>query len=197
VVAFPGTPSEAARFVSYGRGPVQRRTLRSPLDAPAWVDDAALISALLYEDELRALGGGAATFEAAAGPCLAVIALAESAVRWDHVRWQVKFRAEDALATPAAGSVGRLRAALAPREVLVVLSAAVLPSAEGPAVLVVSPDRRGVTRRPVELGRAFSGYTSVLSGMAEGELVIVMNAFFLDAERRLARNAPTEAVPVR
>jgi multidrug efflux pump subunit AcrA (membrane-fusion protein) len=197
VVAFPGTSSDAARFVSYGRGPVQRRTLRSPLDAPAWVDDATLINALLYEDELRALGAGAASFGVVSGPQLAVSALAEPAVRWDQLRWRVKFRAEHAPTALAVGSVGRLRAALVPREVLAVLSTAVLPSADGPAVLVVSPNRRGVTRRPIELGRAFAGYTSVLSGVAEGELVVVMNAFFLDAERRLQGTGPTGAVPVR
>jgi multidrug efflux pump subunit AcrA (membrane-fusion protein) len=178
----------AAHFLSYGRGPVQRRVLQQPLDAPAQVDRQGVLRALLYEDELRAMPGGQhASFEALSPPksSVEVQASAEPAVRWDDTRWQLGFRPTDAGSELRPGSAGRVVAALAPRTVLSVLAAAVVPSADGPSVLVVSADAHGVERRPIEVGRTLAGYTNVLAGLEERELVVVTNAFFLNAEQRL------------
>jgi Heavy metal binding domain len=190
--AFGMAPSEATRFVSYGRGPVQRRLIRDPLDAPAWVSDAEVVSALVYDDELDGLtAAGAARFQATSASELprAVHLLARPRARWDALRWRVAFHL-DAASTPLpTGSAGRVTLELAPREVLSVLAASILPSADGPAVLVVSLDRLTFTRRRIELGRTLGGYTIVRSGLSAGEMIVVTNPFFLEAERRLQGSA--------
>jgi hypothetical protein len=104
---------------------------------------------------------------------------------------------------------GWLELAPRPRELLVVPSSALLYSGEGAYVLAAPPNGHRFTRRPVDIGRILdSGYAAglssdhfgaivVLSGLEEGEQVVVGNAFFLDAERRLqaAQGNPAEVVP--
>ena len=72
---------------------------------------------------------------------------------------------------------------------LVVRAGAVLESPEGPYVLVVSEDRRTVTKRPVEVGNVIYGYAAVVSGLRENENVAATHTAFLDAERRLRGGA--------
>jgi hypothetical protein len=48
-------------------------------------------------------------------------------------------------------------------------------------------------RRPVRVGRGFDGVSAIVSGLAVGERVVVSNAFFLDAERRLRGLAEPES----
>jgi multidrug efflux pump subunit AcrA (membrane-fusion protein) len=79
--------------------------------------------------------------------------------------------------------------------VLVVPYAAVLESSEGPYVLVASTDGRTLTQRRVEIGRVLGGLAVVLSGLHVQERVLVRSAFFVDAERRLYRQAAVELTP--
>jgi hypothetical protein len=59
-------------------------------------------------------------------------------------------------------------------------------------VLVVA-DGGMFNRRPVRVGRGFFGVSAIVSGLAAGERVVVSNAFFLDAERRLRGLAASES----
>jgi hypothetical protein len=63
---------------------------------------------------------------------------------------------------------------------------AVLQSSEGPYVLVFNPARGSASKRAVAIGKVFSGMAAVLSGLSSRELVVSMNAFFWDAERKLS-----------
>jgi hypothetical protein len=60
-----------------------------------------------------------------------------------------------------------------------------LSSPQGAYVLVLLPDGRNVARRPVQIGRTHQAATAVLTGLSVDEPVVIANAFFLDAERRL------------
>src|SRR5260370_19128375 len=93
-----------------------------------------------------------------------------------------------------------------PRELLGVPSSAVLYSGAGAYVLAAPPGSHTFTRRPVDIGRILdSGYAAglsgdhfgaivILSGLEEGEQVVLDDTFFLDAERRLqsAQGNPAE-----
>jgi cobalt-zinc-cadmium efflux system membrane fusion protein len=80
--------------------------------------------------------------------------------------------------------VGWLSLADRSRAEIILPSAAVLLSEDGPAVLVPARGPAGVERRPVRLGQSPDGLAVVLSGLEENERVVVRGAFFLDAERR-------------
>jgi multidrug efflux pump subunit AcrA (membrane-fusion protein) len=83
------------------------------------------------------------------------------------------------------GDQGSLVIAARPRALVVVPSGAVLQTPDGPSVFVVDPTHRHEVRRVVELGREHQGVTAVLSGVAEGDEVVVGDAFFVAAEHRL------------
>jgi multidrug efflux pump subunit AcrA (membrane-fusion protein) len=102
---------------------------------------------------------------------------------WDAATSLVRLRA--AGRSLVAGTVGQVSFAARARQLLAVPVSAVLQGPGGPYVLVASQDRHSFTRRPVDLGRVQFGYAPVLSGLASGERVAVMEAFFIDAERRL------------
>jgi len=153
--------------------------------------------------------------------------LAEAPTPVDASTSKVRFRiARGAQALAAAGNktdVGLLQIAVRPREVLVVPASAVLYCADGPYVVAASPQGDQFASRPVAIGRILdSSYAAglsgdnvgaivVLSGLREGERVVVGDTFFLDAERRLrhargqrdgvalvstaARSRPAEGVP--
>jgi len=61
----------------------------------------------------------------------------------------------------------------------------VLYSPEGPYVLAAGADGRTFSTRRVEVGRASRGLAVVLSGLREGEPIVVGSTFSWDAERRL------------
>jgi hypothetical protein len=138
-------------------------------------------------------------FRAAGGGPAAVVELAPAApVAWDQATSLVRLRVRPAL---AAGTVGTVHFAKRTRPMLAVPASAVLRGPAGPYVLVASLDRHTFTRRPVDIGRVLFGYAPVLSGLASGERVAVMETFFIDAERRLGgqlrqpRSKPEEATP--
>ena len=78
---------------------------------------------------------------------------------------------------------------------LVVPDSALLRSSAGPYVLTMAADRRSATKQSVEIGRALYGFASIVSGLRDGERIAVMDAFFLDAERRLGGRADGDRPP--
>ena len=59
-----------------------------------------------------------------------------------------------------------------------------LSSKEGAYVLVADRTEGHFVKRSVVTGRSFAGFVGIASGLAAGEPVVSINAFFLDAERR-------------
>jgi hypothetical protein len=55
--------------------------------------------------------------------------------------------------------------------------------------LTLAADRRAATKRMVDVGRTLYGFTSIVSGLGDGERIAVMDTFFVDAERRLGAAA--------
>ena len=93
------------------------------------------------------------------------------------------------VALPANGT-GSVKFATRLRHDLVIREGAVLPSPEGPYVLVATNDRHTLTKRRVEVGSIVYGYASVISGLKEDEWVVALHAFTLDTARRLGWRAP-------
>jgi hypothetical protein len=89
------------------------------------------------------------------------------------------------------GQVGWVEFARRPREVLAVPATALLQSPDGPYVLVPTGGSR-FEKRPVAIGETLpkQGFAVVLSGLGPQERVVSRAAFFVDADRRLARREP-------
>jgi Heavy metal binding domain len=192
----PGVPPPR-----YSTDLVRRHVLDRELHAPAWVE-ATGVAALLYNDELAALQSNElALFFPAAAPNLAVQvrAAAGPATPWDRSTSVVHFRLASRCGTQALrqSAAGWVKLARKPREILVVPAAAVLQGTEGPYLFALSADHRTFTRRAIEIGKVTSGFTAVVAGVSPGELVISINAFFVDAERRLRaeRRATSAGAP--
>lgn len=173
----------------------RRRILTERRSAPAWVDAARRVQALVPEEEVPTLGSGEhAEFRPGADPApVPVRRSTAAAVRHDDLTWRVEFEPVPGSAL-SVGTAGWLVLADRPRPALLLPSSAVLPTPEGPTVLVSVRGGAAVQRRPVRLGQAPEGLVMVLSGVEENEPVVVRGAFFLDAERRLGSNSGT---PVR
>jgi hypothetical protein len=174
---------------------VRRRVFSQEVRAPAWIEGGGAVQAVLYNDELATLvPGERAKFSPTAAPGttvevrLAPAPPAPSDGSTSRVRFELDVSRPGAAAL-GEGVVGWVKVAGKQREVLVVPYAAVLPSPEGPYVLVVSADGRTMRKRHVEIGKVFYGLAVVLSGLRYQERVAIRGAFFLDAERRL-RAAP-------
>jgi hypothetical protein len=166
--------------------------------SPASVVGDGAIAAILYRDELAAWAPEqkAVFFPASVpGAEVEVRATSEAPEPWDRSTSRVLFRTEAAAPPLAPGQVGWSRLATRPRGPPVIPYSAILEGAEGPYVLVVSPDGRTLTKRPVEIGRVFGGVAAVLSGLRASERVLIRSAFFLDAERRLRGEAALEVAP--
>jgi hypothetical protein len=184
------SPIQAERFLSYGLAPVHRRAPTTKVQSPAWLDAGGGVTALLFEDELNALARDErGTFFTARNPTapLAVERTAEAPVRWRGSTWRVRFRVRSGGAAPLARAAtsGWLERDPAGREPLVVLSSAVLQTPTGPRLLAPAADHRGTRSLPVVTGRVMYGYTAVISGARERELVLGQNVFSLDAEAQL------------
>jgi len=180
----------------------RRRVISEVLVAPAWLDADGVVTATVYDEEIGRLGPGArATFvtTGAPGGGLAVVATGEQPERWDTQTSRVRLRMDGVAGgvVPDIGA-GRLRPGdvgwvTVPddaRELVVVPSTAVLESPDGAYVLTPATSARStevdtLERRALRVGRIANGLAVVASGLAAGERVIVGNAFFLDAERRL------------
>jgi hypothetical protein len=185
-------PPETANLVRYSVGLVRGHVLPQEVFSPATVEDSGVVAALLYKDEVASLAPGEhAVFFAASRPesSIGVERIPEPPIAWDRSTLRVRFRGDPRAGLARQGDPGWLKLSLKPRRMLVVPSTAVLESADGPYVLAYSHADRTFTRRPVEIGKVFSGFAAVVSGVSEREVIVAMNAFFLDAERRLREGA--------
>ncbi len=199
-VAPPGaeaTPGDGAQSGIIGRA--ERKLVTQTIRAPAWLDMDGLVTAQVYRGDLEDVvrPRDQAVFFGTASPSAGIpIRLSpDLPTRWDASTVLVRFRTTGlALGSNGAGWV---ELSLRSRELLVVPVSAVLYSGEGAYVMAAPPGSHVFTRRPVEVGRILdSGYgaslqderigaISILSGLQEGDRVVVSDTFFLDAERRL------------
>jgi hypothetical protein len=165
--------------------------------APAWVDQDGTVMVMLYADELAPRGNEqrGTFFPSSSSTGVEVRTTSEAPVQWDRSTFRVRFQVDSGAASLRPGEVGWLKLATRQREAPVIPSAAVIEGADGPYVLVASSNGRLLTRRPVQVGRVFGGMTAVLSGLKPSERVLIRGAFFLDAERRLRREATIEVAP--
>jgi hypothetical protein len=160
------------------------------LRAPAWADGEREGVALLHNDEseLVEVGEGgrfqpSAAPRDGAAPGVDVDITAEPRVTWDRATRLVHFRVRGG-GRLVRGQTGSLKLATRVRSGLVVRASSIARAPEGPYVLVVSEDRRTLTKRPVELGNVLHGYAAITGGLRQNELVAAKRVFFLDAERR-------------
>jgi hypothetical protein len=177
-------PSAGARVI----GAAEARTFVLSVRAAAWLDAKGRVTAALRNDELGGLSPGEhAFFFRAAAPAegIDVRLTAERPTPWDGSTSQVRFRFDARAAGPGAGEVGWVELAARPRVLLVIPARAVLYSPEGPYVLAAGADGRTFSTRRVQIGTVSRGLAVVLSGLREGEPIVVGSTFSWDAERRL------------
>jgi hypothetical protein len=162
---------------------------------PGWVEADRRIAALLYDDQIAALGADEpATFSPTQAPTatFTVHRTTEPVVAWDRSTSWVRFQVAAGRGTvsppgPRPGQVGWVELARRSREVLAVPAAAVLQSPEGPYVLAATGAGASIEKRPIEIGETFlkQGFAVVLSGLRVHDRIVTRAAFFLDADRRL------------
>lgn len=186
------SPSQAGRFLSYGIAPVHRRALAATTESAAWLDAQGGVVAVLFADELRDLGRderGLFVAARAPGVALAVERAEGPAVHWRGSMWRVRFRFRSGGPPKGlrVGATGWLERPSAGRGSLVVLSSAVLQASTGPYLLAIAADRRTYRRQPIITGKVASGYTVVVSGASERDLVFGHNAFSLGAHLQTQR----------
>jgi hypothetical protein len=166
------------------------REVRAPARAAA---DGREIVALLHGDDLepaRAEEGGVFTpAEGAAVASVPILPVDAPPIAADDATSWARFR--PAKAVPA-GAVGWVSWPARPRAALALPDTAVIRDADGPYVLVASPDAPlGLEKRAVRVGKAFQSLAVVTSGLSPGERVVADGAFTWDVERRLrAAHAP-------
>jgi multidrug efflux pump subunit AcrA (membrane-fusion protein) len=168
------------------------------MPAPAWVEDDGTVTAMLYTDELAfQTPEERAVFAPFTAPASAIFvrATADAPEPWDRSTRRVHFRADATSPPLRPRDVGWLRRVTRSPEPPVIPDSAILEDADGPYVLVLSNDGRQVSKRAVEIGRVFGGVAAVLSGLGPSERALITGAFFLDAERRLRREATIEVTP--
>jgi hypothetical protein len=199
-------PQEEHAYQNLGRHKVidfvRRRALlvhSQELRGPAWVDADGVVTALLYDDQIAALGDDeAGTFTTAAAPrqAFAVRRLDSPSARWDGATSQVRFRLvtkDGRSGAPRPEQTGWLELPRRPRQVLGVPVGAVLQAPEGPYVLVAAGARK-FEKRPIRVGATYLklGFAVVLEGLRVNERVAAGAAFFIDADRRARSGADQE-----
>jgi hypothetical protein len=189
----------ARTLVGFNPSPARRHVQRQESLAPAWMESAGVVAALVYDDLLPSFGPREhATFYPTSLPNSGQDAwrTAEPPAKWDGSMSIVQFALAEG-AQGRAGAAGWLKLDPKARESLVVPAMSVLQSSEGPYVLVFNAARGTATKRAVAIGKVFSGMAAVLSGLSPRELVVSMNAFFWDAERKLSadQRTPSGAIP--
>ncbi|HEX6764004.1 MAG TPA: heavy metal-binding domain-containing protein [Polyangiaceae bacterium] len=184
--------AEFRAFDAVSRTKIYPIALEMRAPASAISDDSG--SAVFYRDESALLEPGEEGLFAPAGretpdapQGLRVRVSSEPFARWDARTALVRFDAENGTLRP--GETGSVKFATRIRRGLVVREGAVVDSADGPHVLVVSNDRRTFTRRAVEIGNVIYGFATIVSGLDENEYVASRYAFLLDIERRVIEGA--------
>jgi hypothetical protein len=181
---------EATMLMRFAVAAARRNAVPGEVFAPAIAAPDGEIVAQLYRDELASLAPDElADWMPTANPGAAIKIRRDStppvvASPSDAIA-RVGFRAEPGTAPPPPGQVGWVKLGYKSRAMLIVRSAAVLASPDGPYVLVFSNQRGGLTRRRIEVGKDYAGMTAVVSGLRDKEFVVMANAFSVDAERRL------------
>jgi hypothetical protein len=180
---------EAVNYVRFAHfDSVRRRSLFVKIVGPGWYESDRDVVVVLYKDEIAALEKDEhASFFVSSAPQIGheVRVTTDSPVPWDRSTSRVHFRLERDVSSLNPGEPGWVELTAKPREALVVPSTAILESPEGPYVLTGSIADHKFARRPVEIGEVFSGMTTVVSGLGERDMIVAMNAFFIDAEWRL------------
>jgi hypothetical protein len=196
--AQPGTAQDRPPI-----GVAKRRAFVTDVRSAAWLEGPGRLAAVLYRDELIGLAAGEqGRFYPARSPraSIAVRLSDEPPSAWDASTSLVRFVVEagqegarDAVSGRAlesrAGDVGWLELPSKSRELVVVPESALLRSTEGPYVVVPGADGHSFVRRHIEIGRILAGHVVVLSGLQEGDKLVVGKAFFLDAAARLESRA--------
>jgi hypothetical protein len=169
-------------------GSAEARIFALSVRAPAWLDSKGRVTAVLRNDELGGLSPGEhAFFFRAAAPAegIDVRLTAEPPVPWDASTSRVRFRFDARASGLGSGDVGWVELAPRPRKLLVIPSSAVLYSPEGLYVLAAGADGLTFSTRRVQIGTVSRGLAVVVSGLREGDPIVVGSAFSWDAERRL------------
>jgi predicted outer membrane lipoprotein len=175
---------------------VKTHSITRDMMAPAWADTDGVLRVGFDNDEIALLDPGeAGVFQVAGAGARTVgvavrlaVDAAAPAIPRDRATSTVRFVVTKGSALTD-GTVGWIRLRARTRPMLAVPASAIVQSATGPYVLVASVDRHTFSRRPVQLGRVLFGYAAILGGVREGERVVAMNTFFLDAERRWGARA--------
>jgi hypothetical protein len=157
----------------------------------AWVESRDAGIALMYRDQAKLLvPGETGQFWSLNGPGSgsAVRVGDEPPEPWDGSTVRVRFHAAPGVTLPVKVT-GSVKFDTRLRRDLVIREGAVLPSPEGPYVLVATNDRHTLTKRRIEVGSIVYGYASVISGLKEDEWVVALHAFTLDTARRLGWRA--------
>lgn len=176
---------------------VRRMRPHRRVDGAGWVEETGILGRF-YQEEAAALQPGDRGTFTPSGPgrrAVEVRLLGGARADADSPRVTLRFEvtfdggAIDACGqdggAPGDGEVGWLDLGERTLEVLVVPAQSVIESPEGPFVMIASDDGRSFPRRGVRLGRTFDGLAVVQGGPEEGQQVVTMGAFLLDAERRL------------
>src|SRR4051794_40582939 len=184
--AADAAPFRASYDVMWARPRPTPREMR----APAYVDarGGGSVVALFYNDEIAALEPDErGTFSASGSPGSSwTVRLADrSSTPWDEATSAVPLAVVGGGVAPAVGTTGWVKLAPRAHKTLVVPDSALLQSSTGPYVLTLASDRRAAAKRSVAIGRTLYGFTSIVGGLRDGERIAVMDAFFVDAERRL------------
>jgi len=168
---------------------VRTRVVTEPLLAPAWVEGDRL-APRAYADALATLApGDLLTFRPSGAPARAVEVTVGPAPfpAWDASTSRVALVPAPGTRLPT-GTAGWIEGPAHARRQRMVSVSALLEDAGGPYVLVQAPGGEFVQRR-VRIGRTLDGLVTIVSGVVDGERVVVRSAFFVDAERRMGAAA--------
>jgi hypothetical protein len=185
--AFAG--AEDGRLPRYSTDRAKYRVLHQVVDAPAWIDgDGRAIATIYRTDTPSTTPGATALFHPTGGGEAREAVVDDGPPElWDPATVRIRLTLRGGGAS--AGTVGRVVFPDRDERVLVVPAGAVLASSEGPYVLAFDAGEARYERRPITLGRSFAGFVAVAGGLAPGDTVVTINAFFLDAERRARAGA--------
>jgi len=209
-VSFHRPPSDASADLTISLAPdapevprhdvslVKRQHLVRRIRGVAWVDSPGIVVAQFYAEEVAALEPeDRSLFVPADGSCDPVELRLTNAVRiGGGAVLRLPFHVVGRTEARRPMQVGWVDLGERVLDVLVVPSDAILESPQGPYVMMASADGRTFTKRPVQIGPIVAGLAVVQSGVDEGERVVAMHVFSLDAERRLHAAAKAASLAV-
>jgi multidrug efflux pump subunit AcrA (membrane-fusion protein) len=179
--------TDFANLLRFSVAKARRNTFRGEVYAPAIANADGTVIAQLYRDELASLAPDElAELVPAAAPGTPIQLRRDVAPPVVHgAIAEVGFRVEPGASVTAPLEVGWVKLGYKVRAALVVRSAGIVNSPDGPYVLVLSADRSALARRRIEIGKDYDGMTAVVSGLTDKDFVVMANTFSFDAERRL------------